>query len=838
MEQLNKFGKARRGLYSITVLTALLFSFAFIAVACPSSDDNGDDNVVTPPVVPLIPDPDPDPEPEPEPDPADDALKIGYLADFSGGLAEYGAAIQNGVQLAVEQINAAGGVNGQPIEFVIGDTALDSGMATIEARRLIEVEGVHAIVGPLSSGVALAVAEGVVADAQIPLISPSATSPGITDADDNGYLFRTALSDAAQGVVLADNLVEANGVDNVGVVYINNAYGAGLAGVFEDNFDGTVTPVSYEEDAASYLGELRSAAANGAESLVIIGYAETQIILRESLENELYENYYFVDGNRSEELGDVVGVQNLEGRRGTAPGAGPATFSANAWNEAYMARFGSLPNLPFVREAYDAVVVIALAAEAADSVAGPDIRDQLQAVASPGGTVVIASQDSIAAGLSAVDQGNDVDYEGAASSVNWNEVGDIASGYVAIWEFQDGSPVTQETIPFALSGSSDVVVDPLKIGYLADFSGGLAEYGAAIQNGVQLAVEQINATGGVNGQPVEFVTGDTALDSGMATVEARRLIDVEGVSAIVGPLSSGVALAVGEGVAAEAQIPLISPSATSPGITDADDNGYLFRTALSDAAQGVVLADNLVEANGVDNVGVVYINNAYGAGLAGVFEDNFDGTVTPVSYEEDAASYLGELRSAAANGAESLVIIGYAETQIILRESLENELYENYYFVDGNRSEELGDVVGVQNLEGRRGTAPGAGPATDSANAWNEAYMARFGSLPNLPFVREAYDAVVAIALAAEAANSVEGSAIRDRLQGVASPGGLTVIASEASIGEGLRAADQGVDVDYEGAASSVNWNEVGDIASGYVDIWEFQDGSPVTQETIPFSLN
>ena len=92
-----------------------------------------------------------------------------------------------------------------------------------------------------------------------------------------------------------------------------------------------------------------------------------------------------------------------------------------------------------------------MAAEAADSVAGPDIRDQLQAVASPGGTVVIASQDSIAAGLSAADAGNDVNYEGAASSVDWNAAGDIAAGYVAIWEYQDGMPVDQETIPFSLN---------------------------------------------------------------------------------------------------------------------------------------------------------------------------------------------------------------------------------------------------------------------------------------------------------------------------------------------------------------------------------------------------
>ena len=475
MKMFNRSGKARRGLYSITALTALLFSFAFVAVACPSGSES---------------------------------LKIGYLADYSGGLAEFGIEIENGVKLAVDQINAAGGVNGQDVDYVTGDTALDSGMATIEARRLIDVEGVHAIVGPLASGVALAVGEGVAADAQIPVISPSATSPGITGANDNGYLFRTALSDAAQGVVLANNLVEADGVDNVAVVYINNAYGAGLSGVFEDNFDGTATRVSYEEDATSFLGELRAAAANGAESLVIVGYAESEVILRESLENELYENYYFVDGNKSVDLANAVGIASVEGRRGTAPTGGPATDSANAWNEAYIASFGAPPSGPFVREAYDAVIAIALAAEAADSVAGPDIRDQLQAVASPGGTVVIASQDSIAAGLSAADAGDDVNYEGAASSVDWNEAGDIAAGYVAIWEYQDGMPVDQETIPFSLSGGSDVVVDPLKIGYLADYSGGLAEFGTEIEMGVQLAVEQINAAGGVNGQDVEYVTGD------------------------------------------------------------------------------------------------------------------------------------------------------------------------------------------------------------------------------------------------------------------------------------------------------------------------------------------
>ena len=230
------------------VLPVLLVAVALIAIACPSDTNN---NEVEP-------------------------LKIGYLADYSGSLAELSIAMERGIELAVEQINAAGGVNGQPVTYVTGDTALDSGMATVEARRLIDVEGVHAIVGAVASGVTLVVAEGVTADAQIPQVTPASTSPGLSNANDNDFLFRTALSDAAQGVVLANNLVEADGMDNVGVLYVNNPYGQGLSREFENNFDGTATLVSYEEDAPSFLAELRQAGTNGAEALVIVGYAETQ----------------------------------------------------------------------------------------------------------------------------------------------------------------------------------------------------------------------------------------------------------------------------------------------------------------------------------------------------------------------------------------------------------------------------------------------------------------------------------------------------------------------------------------------------------------------------------
>ena len=191
-------------------------------------------------------------------------LKIGFLADYSGALAEFGPAIQTGVDLAIKHINDAGGVLGQPVELVVGDSGLDPTQATEEARRLIEIEGVHAIVGPLASSITLAVSESVASPAGVPVISPSATSPQLTIAEDDDFLFRSTTSDAAQGPVLAQ-LAASQGLNSVGVLFINDPYGQGLAEAFANSWGGEVNLVSIEDGQASYLAELQQAAANGAE---------------------------------------------------------------------------------------------------------------------------------------------------------------------------------------------------------------------------------------------------------------------------------------------------------------------------------------------------------------------------------------------------------------------------------------------------------------------------------------------------------------------------------------------------------------------------------------------
>lgn len=395
-----------------------------------------------------------EPTTAPTEEPADDGpLKIGFLADFSGSLAEFGPEIQTGVELAISQINAAGGVNDQDVVLVVGDTGLDETKAVEEARRLVDVEGVHAIVGPLASGITAAVAEAVTRDAEVPTISPSATSPAITDVDDDGFLFRSTISDAAQGVILAQ-LAADEGIENVGVLFENSAYGQGLANVFETNFTGTVDSSAFENGQATYLSELQGVTDEGADYLVAIGYpTEALVFVREALENDIFTNFLFVDGTKSQDLVDGIGGEFLDGFKGTAPSAGPGSDALNAWDAAYTAAYGELPTRPFVREAYDATIAIALAAASVGVGDGAALRDALVEVASPDGELVIPSDESVAAGLATVAGGGDVNYDGAATTLDWNEAGDVTTGFVGIWTYQDGGIVELESIEFDLEAS-------------------------------------------------------------------------------------------------------------------------------------------------------------------------------------------------------------------------------------------------------------------------------------------------------------------------------------------------------------------------------------------------
>ena len=788
---------------------------------------------------------------------SDEPLKIGFLADFSGPLAEFGPAIQTGVELAIKHLNDAGGVLGHDVVLVIGDTGLDPTQATEEARRLIEVEGVHAIVGPLASSITLAVAESVATPAGVPVISPSATSPQLTIAEDNDYLFRSTTSDAAQGPVLAQ-LAADQGLSNVGVIFLNDPYGQGLADSFARAWGGDANLVSIEDGQASYLSELQRAAANGAQALIAIAFPQqAEVFLREALEQGLFDHFLFVDGTKSQDLIDAIGADYLNGMQGTAPTAGPESDSLRAFNEAYVAEYGELSPLPFIREAYDAAIAVGLAAELAGAADSEAIRGQLRAAAAPPGDSYPAGAAGIAEALDAIRSGDQINYAGAATSLDWDGNGDVTSGYIGVWQYTDGAIEEVSVTAFDLSGGPIVATpstsntssdgqqqaepimsdEPLKIGFLADFSGPLAEFGPSIQTGVELAIKHLNDAGGVLGHPVEIVIGDTALDPTQATEEARRLIEVEGVHAIVGPLASSITLAIVESVAADAGIPVISPSATSPQLTIAEDNDFLFRSTVSDAAQGPVLAQ-LAADEGYTNVGVIFLNDPYGQGLAEAFEAAWKGEANIVSIEPRQATYLAELQQAADNDAEVLIVIAFPqEAEIFIREALEQGLFDKFLFVDGSKSQDLVDAIGGDYLDGMRGTAPAPGPESGSLRAFNEAYVAEYGELSPLPFIPEAYDAAMAIGLAAQAAGSIDPTAIKDALREIAAPPGTAYPAGAQGVADALAALANGDSINIEGAATSLDWDENGDITSGYIGVWAYEGGEIVEISVTAFDL-
>ncbi|MCJ7709136.1 MAG: ABC transporter substrate-binding protein, partial [Anaerolineales bacterium] len=391
--------------------------------------------------------------------------------------------------------------------------------------------------------------------------------------------------------------------------------------------------------------------------------------------------------------------------------------------------------------------------------------------------------------------------------------------------------------------ASPVAGGPLKIGLLIDYTGSLAEFGPVIETGAQLAVKQINAAGGVLGKPVELVKADSGTNPQVATEAATRLINVNGVQAIVGSLSSGVTIAVAEGVAVPNKVIMISPASTSPGLSAVVDDDFLYRTVLSDAAQGVVLADWAIE-QGYKKVSTLYTNNAYGKGLSDQFVKSFEaagGTVpAAVSHEQEQTSYLSELQKATEGEPDALAALSYpVEGAIYIREAIENDLIKTFLLCDGTKSKDIITAVGADVLEGTTGTSPSTTGKSELTTDFDADYQAEYGEpVPSRPYVREAYDGVIAIALAAEAAKSTDPSKIRDQLREVNGPPGQKIGAGAAGVAQALKAVKAGTDIDFEGAASTINWDDNGDILTGDIEIFKITGGDFETIRTVPVVLS
>ncbi|MFG6178684.1 ABC transporter substrate-binding protein [Halomonas sp. THAF12] len=377
----------------------------------------------------------------------------------------------------------------------------------------------------------------------------------------------------------------------------------------------------------------------------------------------------------------------------------------------------------------------------------------------------------------------------------------------------------------ALSGMAQAEV---KVGFLGGFTGGIESLTPPIFDGANLAVQQINEQGGVlDGQDIVMPTGDTTCsDASAASNAADRMVNTEQVTAIVGALCTGATIAAANNAAIPGGVTMVSPASTAPAVTDLDDNDLVFRTVPSDAFQGQMLAKLLLD-KGIQEVAVTYVNNDYGQGLADAFVAGYEsggGSVLDnLAHEDNRADYRSELGTLAATGAQTLVVLAYADTsgQTVLRQAYESGMFSQYVGGDGMVGDSLVEAIGADVLNGMIATRPGS-PELPGTAMFNQQAQAA-GIDPSAVFAAQAYDAAFLLGLAIEQNGNAEREGLSEALRSVATAPGEVVLPGEWEKAKELIAA--GTEINYEGASGTHEFDENGDVP-GVVQEMLVEDGT------------
>ncbi|GAA2021004.1 ABC transporter substrate-binding protein [Pseudokineococcus marinus] len=389
-----------------------------------------------------------EPETPPEAE-GDGVLTIGSVLPQTGNLAFLGPPEFAGVELAVQEINEAGGYNGQDVAYVEGDSGdTNTDIASSTVQRLLSAN-VDSIIGAASSGVSFTIIDAITG-AGVVQISPANTAPDFTCASDSGLYFRTAPSDVLQGRVMGD-LVIGDGYLDVGMMAIDDPYGTGLAANVQEAVEaggGSIAggdPIIYNPQAPNYSAEVAQLAETNPEAIVLIGFDESLRVIPELISQGIGPSevpLYLVDGNLANYSDDGLEPGALVGTKGTLPGAA----STGDFQERLLAVDPSLTDFSYAPESYDAVVMTALAAIAAGDDSGASIASQLPAVSREGTECsgFVECRDLLEAG-------EDIDYQGVSGPVEFSDLGDPTEATIGIYSYvEDNSYVNDSYVEGSL----------------------------------------------------------------------------------------------------------------------------------------------------------------------------------------------------------------------------------------------------------------------------------------------------------------------------------------------------------------------------------------------------
>ena len=357
----------------------------------------------------------------------------------------------------------------------------------------------------------------------------------------------------------------------------------------------------------------------------------------------------------------------------------------------------------------------------------------------------------------------------------------------------------------------------IKMGIILGFTGPIESLTPAMRDSAKMAFQEASDSGSLlGGETITVVEGDsTCVDSAAAQAAAEKLVS-EGVAAIMGADCSGVTGAIATNVAVPNGVVMISPSATSPGLTDLADNGFFFRTAPSDARGGQILAD-ITKDRKIKSVAVTYTNNDYGKGLADVYAAAVKAhgiKVTAVAAHADGkADYSAEVATLASAGGDAVAVIGYLDQggKGIIQGSLDSGAFDTFILSDGMIGDSLTEAFG-KSLNKSFGSLPGS----TGKGAGVFAKVAKAGGIDSSgPYTGESYDAAALIVLAMQAGGSADRSSIAKNFMAVANGPGKKIYPGELK--KALDLLAKGKAVDYEGA-TGVNFTDVGEAFGSFLE--------------------
>ena len=343
----------------------------------------------------------------------------------------------------------------------------------------------------------------------------------------------------------------------------------------------------------------------------------------------------------------------------------------------------------------------------------------------------------------------------------------------------------------------------IKIGVILGFTGPIESLAPVMAKSAEMAMDEVNKSGNfMNGSNklIPVRADSTCVDAAAAQAAAERLITSDKVSAIMGADCSGVTTAVLKNVAMPNGVLMISPSATSPALSTEPDNDLFFRTAPSDARQGEVIADLLME-KGFKSAALTHTNNDYGKGLAASIKKNYEakgGIITiTASHEDGKGDYSSEVAALAQASGDILIVAGYLDQggKGIIQASLDADAFSKFFLPDGMIGDSLPKSIGPD-LNGSIGSVPG----TDSPGAAKYSELAKAAGFESGPYGPESYDAAALIMLAMEAAKSTDSNVFKNNVMDIANAPGEKIYPGE--LGKALKLIKEGKEIDYVGATA------------------------------------